>query len=131
MRWKAALSVLLVVCLAVAWLKLRGVRVETTSAAFAQRAGSALYEVTPENMHVQFEVTPSKEPSEAGWIYLAAQYGIPVVVTVPFKGRKLAFRISGLSPQGDFVVPCSSKVECADILLANDFRLPPGLAAHE
>jgi hypothetical protein len=80
-------------------------------------------------MHVQFEVTPSKDPSEAGWIYDAVEYGVPVVVTVPFRGHEFSFRISGFSPEGDFVVPCSSKPECAEILLANDFELPPELSA--
>jgi hypothetical protein len=126
---KAAVSVLVVMCLAVAWMKFVGVHFETTHLAFVRETESPLFVVTPKEMHVQFEVTPSKDPSEAGWIYLAAKYGMPVVVTVPFEGRKTSFRITGLSPRGDFVVPCDSKAECAKILLANRFDLPPELSA--
>ena len=64
---RVALSLLVLVGLVVAWLKLVGVHIETTQAAFTRRSGSPLFVVSPAGMHVQFEVTPSKVPSEAGW----------------------------------------------------------------
>lgn len=127
LRW-AGLALLLVVCIAFGWLKLFGVHIDTTGASFVPQSDSPYFVVTPQGMHVQLGVTPSKDPSEAGWIYLAAEYGVPIDVTIPLRERKFEFRITGLSPEGDFVVPCSSKAKCAEILLATDFELPPELS---
>lgn len=122
LRWKVG-SVAALTAVVAAWLALRSTRVvavTTSSAAFV----SSRFEITPDGMRVLLEVTPDKEPAEAGKIYDAATRGVPVVVSVPYRGGVVSFRVIGVTGDGEFVVPCKAREECARILEANRFELP-------
>lgn len=121
-------SVLLLVALSLLWVKLKGIRVEATPAAFAAAAGAPRLEERQSAMRLVLPVPRSGGPAELGWIRVAARYGIPVDVAVPLGGRSLGFTVAGLSPDGDLLVPCASRTDCADILVAVGLALPSDLA---
>lgn len=120
-------SAVMLVAVGVLWLVGRGLHVETTPAAFAQRAGATVFEERQTAMRLLVPVAGAGAPAEAAWIRRAASSGLAVDVTLRAGGRSLSFAVSGVSPEGDLVVPCSTKPGCAELLQALGFTLPPAL----
>lgn len=106
-----------------------GIHVQTTSESFAERAGMPLFEAQGNALNVRLHPTPAKWPSEARTIYWAARLNIPVEVSVPDGNGRFAFKVSGLSKEHDFIVPCESKLNCARVLRSAGSSLPTELSS--
>lgn len=129
-QWRIGALLAVLLGVGAVLLAARITHVDTTSAAFVRREGSPLFERTSDGMRVLLEITPAQEPEAAGWIYRAAQWGIPVAVSVPYRGGRITFRVTGLTEAGDLIVPCKVEEECARILMANKFELPAELERY-
>jgi hypothetical protein len=66
---------------------------------------------------LRVQITPSKTPAAAGYIYWASRLRLPVRVTVPSGEGDVNFPVRA-ADDGGLWIPCSSPHECCRILVA-------------
>jgi hypothetical protein len=91
------------------------------------RADMPLFETNGNKLNVRMAPTPAPWPEETATMYRAASLGVPVRVVMQSGKTSISFSISGLSKEGDFVIPCVSAKECRAILQAAQMKIPEQL----
>lgn len=92
--------------------------IATISIAFVGPKGRVFQTDDAGHMRVHLGPTPSKNPPEVLVIYARATASVPTRLVMQREGGRVDFVVESLSPEGDFVIPCSDKEHCRRILLA-------------